>query len=256
MSFGNDFIVRRGGGGASSYTVAVKYPQGMTCTCAGKSAKDTSGFAIFPVSGAGTYTVVVTNGTSSATKTAVLTNSQKCVVLDFDDFYTIFRSEVNYSDDVCGGWIGTAQKRSASGTAATVFHVPTFVDTSNALSFTFTSLESAVSSGLVHTIEPLNFTEGNYLAIAGSYTLNAGGAGWRYVDLDVLILSDTLSDYVDNAVAYNNFYHHSANATPSSGTIDVLIPLNEISGYHRIGFGFMLQNRTEYTVDITALEII
>ena len=44
-------------GSPSLYAViAVTYPSGSICTCGGKAAKDTSGFALFNVK-AGTYTV-------------------------------------------------------------------------------------------------------------------------------------------------------------------------------------------------------
>ena len=61
-------------GGAPLYAViAVTYPSGSICTCGGKAAKDTSGYALFPVK-AGTYTVechTVDNSKSKSTSVTV-----------------------------------------------------------------------------------------------------------------------------------------------------------------------------------------
>lgn len=71
---GNCFITRRGGGISKAFAViAVTYPSGSICTCGGKAARDTSGYALFPVK-AGTYTVechTVDNSKSKSTSVTV-----------------------------------------------------------------------------------------------------------------------------------------------------------------------------------------
>ena len=60
-------------GGSSLYAViAVTYPSGSICTCGGKAAKDTGGYALFPVK-AGTYTVECHTVDNSKSKSASVT---------------------------------------------------------------------------------------------------------------------------------------------------------------------------------------
>ena len=60
-------------GGAPLYAViAVTYRSGSICTCGGKAAKDTSGYALFPVK-AGTYTVECHTGDNSKSKSTSVT---------------------------------------------------------------------------------------------------------------------------------------------------------------------------------------
>lgn len=60
-------------GGTSLYTViAVTYPAGSICTCGGKAAKDTSGYALFNVK-AGTYTVECHTSNNSKSKSTSVT---------------------------------------------------------------------------------------------------------------------------------------------------------------------------------------
>lgn len=59
-------------GSAPLYAIiAVTYPSGSICTCGGKAAKDTSGYALFPVK-AGTYTVECHTSDSSQTKSTTV----------------------------------------------------------------------------------------------------------------------------------------------------------------------------------------
>ena len=60
-------------GGTSLYAViAVTYPSGSICTCGGKAAKDTSGYALFNVK-AGTYTVECHTSDNSKSKSTSVT---------------------------------------------------------------------------------------------------------------------------------------------------------------------------------------
>ena len=62
-----------GGGGEKLFAViAVTYPAGSICTCGGKAAKDTSGYALFNVK-AGTYTVECHTSDNSQSKSTSVT---------------------------------------------------------------------------------------------------------------------------------------------------------------------------------------
>lgn len=83
-------------GGTSLYAViAVTYPSGSICTCGGKAAKDTSGFALFNVK-AGTYTVECHTSDNSKSKSTSVTVAEsdkgksKSVTLSYELY--IFKS--------------------------------------------------------------------------------------------------------------------------------------------------------------------
>ena len=93
-------------GSPSLYAViAVTYPSGSICTCGGKAAKDTSGFALFNVK-AGTYTVECHTSDNSKSKSTSVTvaDSDKgksfAVVLNYAVYY------YNNGDvsSLTGGW--------------------------------------------------------------------------------------------------------------------------------------------------------
>ena len=74
---GEAFITRRGGSGNKVFAVvSATYPAGSICTCSNGSktltAKDTSGYALFPVK-AGTYTVECHTVDNSKSKSASVT---------------------------------------------------------------------------------------------------------------------------------------------------------------------------------------
>lgn len=62
------------GGGTLTTIIAVTYPSGSICTCGGKAAKDTSGYALFNVK-PGTYTVECHTGDNSQSKSTSVTVS-------------------------------------------------------------------------------------------------------------------------------------------------------------------------------------
>lgn len=65
-------MVIGGGSGKLFAVIAVTYPAGSVCTCGGKKAKDTSGFALFNVK-AGTYTVECHTSDNSKSKSTSVT---------------------------------------------------------------------------------------------------------------------------------------------------------------------------------------
>lgn len=97
-------------GSPSLYAViAVTYPAGSICTCGGKKAKDTSGYALFPVK-AGTYTVEchISDGSKSKSSSVTVAESDKgkskSVTLSYATYY------YNKGDPctaVTGGWAKT-----------------------------------------------------------------------------------------------------------------------------------------------------
>lgn len=64
--------VLSGGTGKLFAVIAVTYPVGSICTCGGQAAKDTSGYALFPVK-AGTYTVECHTADNSKSKSTSVT---------------------------------------------------------------------------------------------------------------------------------------------------------------------------------------
>ena len=85
--------------------IAVTYPAGSVCTCGGKKAKDTSGYALFPVK-AGTYTVECHTSDNSKSKSTIVTVAESdkgksfAVVLNYAVYY------YNNGDvsSLTGGW--------------------------------------------------------------------------------------------------------------------------------------------------------
>ena len=94
-------------GGAPLYAViAVTYPSGSICTCGGKAAKDTSGYALFPVK-AGTYTVechTVDNSKSKSTSVTV-TESDRGKSLSVMLLYelVLYENGVLHNESLSGG---------------------------------------------------------------------------------------------------------------------------------------------------------
>lgn len=169
----------------------------------------------------------------------------------------LVRNGVNYSEDLVGGWVGSAVRRSSAAPVATKFSGPTIVSTDSALSFTLESSDGSVLSGLAHTFEPIDFTNYSNLLITGSYTRTKSGVNWRTVRLDALVLGNSVDDYFDSSDLSNNFYSFGASALPAeSGPIDLLLPITSIVGIHRIGFGMLMQNSCGYRIDITGLELM
>lgn len=98
-------------GSSSLYAViAVTYPSGSICTCGGKAAKDTSGYALFPVK-AGTYTVECHTSDNSKSKSTSVTvaESDKGKVKSVTLSYQIFAfSANNQHTEITGGWEAAA----------------------------------------------------------------------------------------------------------------------------------------------------
>lgn len=96
------------GGDKLTTIIAVTYPTGSICTCGGKVARDTSGYALFPVK-AGTYTVechTVDNSKSKSTSVTVA-ESDKGKSISVELSYELFLFDGGDNTGVTGGWTYT-----------------------------------------------------------------------------------------------------------------------------------------------------
>lgn len=90
--------------------IAVTYPAGSVCTCGGKKAKDTSGYALFNVR-AGTYTVECRTGDNSQSKSVAvtITESDKGKAIGATLSYRVFAFSANdQHTEITGGWEAAA----------------------------------------------------------------------------------------------------------------------------------------------------
>lgn len=105
------------GGDKLTTIIAVTYPTGSICTCGGKVARDTSGYALFPVK-AGTYTVechTVDNSKSKSTSVTVA-ESDKGKSISVELSYELFLFDGGDNTGVTGGWAYLITNRGYAGT--------------------------------------------------------------------------------------------------------------------------------------------
>lgn len=106
---GEVFVMKAGGSTSLFAVIAVTYPSGSICTCGGKAAKDTSGYALFPVK-IGTYTVECHTSDNSKSKSTSVTitasdkGKSKSVTLSYETYYY---NKGDKCTDVTGGWAKT-----------------------------------------------------------------------------------------------------------------------------------------------------
>ena len=100
-------------GGAPLFTIiAVTYPSGSICTCGGKAAKDTSGYALFNVK-PGTYTVechTVDNSKSKSTSVTVAESDRGkslSVMLLYE--LVLYENGALYNESLSGGLLLNAE---------------------------------------------------------------------------------------------------------------------------------------------------
>lgn len=93
------------GGGTLTTIIAVTYPAGSICTCGGKAAKDTSGYALFNVK-AGTYTVECHTSDNSKSKSTSVTvaESDKGKAIDVTLTYALVLFDNGTYAAETGGW--------------------------------------------------------------------------------------------------------------------------------------------------------
>ena len=151
------------GGGKLTTVIAVTYPSGSICTCGGKKAPDTSGFALFNVK-AGTYTVECHTSDNSKSKSTSVTITEsdkgkvKNVTLTYELY--IFKS-------------GTGM---TSGYTASFAPYVSGGSTSSSINTTAITWASNVSYGGNMVISPAVDLSGyNTLHVELDYTGNADG---------------------------------------------------------------------------------
>lgn len=123
-------------GSPSLYAViAVTYPAGSICTCGGKAAKDTSGFALFNVK-PGTYTVechTSDNKKSKSTSVAVAESDKgKCKSVTLS--YELILFDAGSYASVTGGWSKSGSTLSISATTTSMSGARDTVYTNNKIS--------------------------------------------------------------------------------------------------------------------------
>ena len=102
---GEVFVMKAGGSTSLFAVIAVTYPAGSICTCGGKAAKDTSGYALFSVK-PGTYTVEChTSDNSKSKNTSVtITASDKGKSKSVTLSYELVLFDYGDKTSVTGGW--------------------------------------------------------------------------------------------------------------------------------------------------------
>ena len=95
---GDAFIVRRGGMADAFAVIAVAYPEGSVCTCSKGTktlrAKDTSGYFLFLLPEAGTWTVSCTDGTKTKSQNVVIQWQYEAQWVQLTYEYRIFTENV------------------------------------------------------------------------------------------------------------------------------------------------------------------
>ena len=189
-------------GGTSLYAViAVTYPAGSICTCGGKAAKDTSGYALFNVK-PGKYTVechTSDNKKSKSTSVTVAENDKgKCKSVTLSYNLMLYNAGDQFTE-VTGGW-------SYTGNNSPVFNANNIV------------VEPTVSNGtcVLTTVNKINLTgiktlhfylkcdttgsasNGGNCQAVGANTSNAIRVDNNRMTADVKV--PTTADYKDYAV--------------------------------------------------------
>lgn len=102
------FIYGAGIGSKLFALIIVTYPEGNTCTCSNGTktlkAKNTSGRWIFSVPSIGTWTVSVTNGTDTITKTVEITAEGQSEDVKMSFWDGALYDAGNQYTDITGGW--------------------------------------------------------------------------------------------------------------------------------------------------------
>lgn len=157
---GEVFVMKAGGSASLFAVIAVTYPSGSICTCGGKVAKDTSGYALFNVK-PGTYTVECHTSDNSKSKSTSVTIAEsdkgKCknVTLSYATYYY---NKGDKCTAVTGGWAKTGTGGSLTFNTASMtlvansYQNPTDASTTNKVSLAniktlYFSVKSATTYG-------------------------------------------------------------------------------------------------------------
>lgn len=123
------------GGGKLNTVIAVSYPSGSICTCGGKKAPDTSGYALFNVK-AGTYTVECHTSDNRKSKSASVTvaasDAGKAIAVTLS--YELVLFDAGSYASVTGGWSKSGSTLSISATTNIMASATDTVYTKNKIS--------------------------------------------------------------------------------------------------------------------------
>ena len=187
-------------GGTSLYTViAVTYPAGSICTCGGKAAKDTSGYALFNVK-AGNYTVEchTSDGSKSKSTSVTVAESDKGKTKSVTLSYELVLFDAGSYASVTGGWSKSGDTLSISATTTIMSGATDTVYTKNKISVSgYSTLHFQITS--------TSMTEGGYRRV-GLSSVTSGSDFSYYKDVTgtgevtIPISSATASLYVRMAL--------------------------------------------------------
>ena len=168
---GEVFVMKTGGFVSLFTVIAVTYPSGSICTCGGKVAKDTSGYALFPVK-AGTYTVECHTSDNSKNKSASVTvaESDKGKCKNVTLIYELVLFDNGSYDPVTGGW-----SRSALSLSATTTSMDGETDTV----YTRNKISVSGYSTLHFQVTSISITKNGYVQVGLSSVTD--GANFSYV---------------------------------------------------------------------------
>lgn len=204
------YVLDGGSGGRVFAAIAVTYPEGSTCTCSSGAktlkAKNTSGRWIFSVPSIGTWTVSITNGTDTVSKTVEITTEGQSEDVKMSYWDGALYDAGNQYTDVTGGWekVGATNTVTFNDTninivAASAYATPT-VSTVNAVDLTsFTTLSTIISDGATShdrrkykgILKAVTLDESGKETVAATTALTNGPSGSTFpqTDLDVSTLT-------------------------------------------------------------------
>ena len=226
-------------GSSSLHTViAVKYPSGSICTCGGKAAKDTSGYALFNVK-AGTYTVEChTSGNSQSKSTSVtIAESDKGKCKNITLSYELVLFDYGDKTSVTGGWSKSKLRfKEVSGQAGGV--APT-VTTNSDGSITLGGLSSGTSGSYI-TVNKIDLSSYSTVRFIGTVTSDDSAMTAR----SGFAASSNLTEFLQaNAAASMTF--PSTTSKTYSGT-ESFLNISSVTGSKYLLFG--VYNTTKITI--------
>lgn len=226
-------------GSSSLFSViAVTYPSGSICTCGGKKAKDTSGYALFPVK-AGTYTVEchTSNGSQSKSTRITVAESDKGKSKSVKLSYELVLFDYGDKTSVTGGWITSALRfKQVTGQAGGA--KPT-VTTNSDGSITLGGLSSGASGSYI-SANKIDLSGYSTVRFIGTVTCDDSAMAAR----SGFAASSNLTEFLQaNAAASMNF--PSATSKTYSGTENFL-DISSLTGSKYFLFG--VYNTTKITL--------
>lgn len=235
---GEVFVMKAGGSASLFAVIAVTYPSGSICTCGGKAAKDTSGYALFNVK-PGTYTVECHTSDNSQSKSTSVTIAEsdkgKCKNVTLSYELVLF----DYGDktSVTGGW-NTSALRFKQVTGQASGAKPTVTKNSDG-SITLGGL-SAGASGSYITANKIDLSGYSTVRFIGTVTSDDSAMPAR----SGFAVSSNLTEFLQvNASASMNF--PSTTSKTYSGTENFL-DISSVTGSKYLLFG--VYNTTKITI--------